>query len=142
MSILKSESPAAIDEHDFSDAGAKRVSFDAEALAIAQAQTSSDKKLTEQSSAPRLVVANGMDGDLVKDTKRLPRYNSSVHASPDARLNGLHVLEKHNPETVYKRDVDLDGQIERRLSGNDFMAHAHDTSGRQVCSEEDKVDEK
>jgi hypothetical protein len=49
QSILKSESPAATPDQEFSDAGAKRVSFDAEALALAQAQISSDKKLTEQS---------------------------------------------------------------------------------------------
>jgi hypothetical protein len=81
-----------------------------------------------------------MDGDLFRDGKRLPRYNS-IHSSPDARFNGLSVLEKHKPETEYKRNVDLDEHVERRLSGNDFTPNVHESSARQVCSEEDKVDE-
>lgn len=140
QSILKSESPAATPDQEFSDAGAKRVSFDAEALALAQAQISSDKKHTEQNSGQPVIVANGMDGDLVRDGRGLPRYNS-IHSSPDARFNGLSVLEKLRPETEYKRNVDLDGHVERRLSGCDFTPHVHENSARQVCSEEDKVDE-
>ena len=86
------------------------------------------------------MVANGMDGDLERDGKQLPRYNS-IHTSPDTRFNGLGALEKLQPETEYKRNVDLDGHSERRLSGCDFTPHVHESSARQVCSEEDRVDE-
>lgn len=78
-----------------------------------------------------------MDGDF-RYIKKLPRYNS-IHTSPDARFNGRNVYEKLQPETEYKRDVDLDehGQIDRRLSGNDFPTQVQDSSARKVCSEED-----
>ena len=85
------------------------------------------------------VVANGMDGDLLRDIRQNTRYNS-IHTTPDARYNAeRQKLEKFLPETEYKRNVDLDDQIERRLSGNDFKTLSIDNSAYKVCSEEGKV---
>lgn len=50
QSILKSDSPANAEESQ-SLYGSKRVSFDADALALAQAQTSQEKKLADEKEA-------------------------------------------------------------------------------------------